>query len=217
MLVCHRRSYLLRCLPFFPRWFGAAGGAGRSRSRPGCLILLRAIPIRRRVHIGRKVCPTSTPRSLQVFLQTLDENLAARRARVRAYQDLLKSDERLRLIAHQPGSACLSQVVRVLPGPRGNDLSAHLVEALHSAGYEVQGSYVPIHLLACYRGWARQRLPYAERVWSDLIELPCEPEVSLTHVERIARIIRQVLGNCVISRVKGSRPMKAAVAKAGQK
>ena len=68
------------------------------------------------------------------LLQTLDENLAARRARVRAYQDLLKSDERLRLIAHQPGSACLSQVVRVLPGRRGNDLSAHLVEVLHSAG-----------------------------------------------------------------------------------
>ena len=151
------------------------------------------------------------------LLQTLDENLAARRARVRAYQDLLKSDERLRLIAHQPGSACLSQVVRVLPGRRGNDLSAHLVEALHSAGYEVQGSYVPIHLLACYQSWARQRLPYAERVWSDLIELPCEPEVSLTQVERIARITRQVLGNCANSTVKGCRRLNAAVAKAGQK
>ena len=151
------------------------------------------------------------------LLQTLDENLAARRARVRAYQDLLKSDERLRLIAHQPGSACLSQVVRVLPGRRGNDLSAHLVDVLHSAGFEVQGSYVPIHLLACYQSWARQRLPYAERVWSDLIELPCEPAVSLTQVERIARITRQVLGNCANSTVKGCRRLNAAVAKAGQK
>src|SRR4029434_6866605 len=61
------------------------------------------------------------------LLQTLDENITARRARVRAYQDLLGSDERLRLIAHQAGSACLSQVVRVLPGRRGNDLSVHLV------------------------------------------------------------------------------------------
>ena len=49
------------------------------------------------------------------LLQTLDENLAARRARVRAYQDLLKSDERLR--AHcppagfgvpEPGRSCLA-------------------------------------------------------------------------------------------------------------
>ena len=151
------------------------------------------------------------------LLQTLDENITARRARVRAYQDLLGSDERLRLIAHQAGSACLSQVVRVLPGRRGNDLSGHLVDVLHSAGYEVQGSYVPIHLLACYQSWARQRLPYAERVWSDLIELPCEPEVSFAHVERIARITRQVLGNCVISTFKGCRNLKVAVAKAGKK
>lgn len=151
------------------------------------------------------------------LLQTLDENITARRARVRAYQELLKSDERLRLVAHQPGSACLSQVVRVLPERRGNDLAAHLVEALHTAGYEVQGSYVPIHLLACYQSWARQRLPYAERVWSDLIELPCEAEVSFAHVERIARITRQVLGNGVMSTVKGSWRLKSAVAKAGQK
>jgi dTDP-4-amino-4,6-dideoxygalactose transaminase len=129
------------------------------------------------------------------LLKTLDENLAVRRARVRAYQDLLGSDERLKLVAHQPESACLSQVVRIFPGRRGNDLSAHLVEALHSAAYEVQGSYVPIHLLACYQSWARQRLPYAERVWSDLIELPCGAEVSTAHVERIAVIVKQVLSS----------------------
>jgi dTDP-4-amino-4,6-dideoxygalactose transaminase len=151
------------------------------------------------------------------LLQTLDENIAARRARVRAYQELLGSDERLRLIAHQPGSACLSQVVRLLRGRFGNDLSVHLVGALHSAGYEVQGSYVPIHLVACYQTWARQRLPYAERVWSDLIELPCEPEVSLVDVERIAGIVKQVMRNDVVATVKGCRGLKAAAAKVGQK
>jgi dTDP-4-amino-4,6-dideoxygalactose transaminase len=104
------------------------------------------------------------------LMQTLDENIAARRARVRAYQDLLGSDERLRLIPHRPGSACLSQVVRVFSRRCGDDASARLVEALHRAGYEVQGSYVPIHLLPYYQTWARQRLPHAERVWSDLIE-----------------------------------------------
>ena len=132
------------------------------------------------------------------LLQTLDENIAARRARVRAYQELLGADERLRLVSHQPGSACLSQVVRILPGSRGADLSAHLVEVLHNAGYEIQGSYVPIHLLPYYQSWARQRLPHAERVWSDLIELPCEPQVSFAHMERIAAIVKQVPRSSVL-------------------
>jgi len=140
------------------------------------------------------------------LLQTLDENIAARRVRVRAYQELLRSDERLRLVSHQPGSACLSQVVRVLPGRQGDDLSAHLVQALHSAGYEIQGSYVPIHLLPYYQTWAWQHPPHAERVWSDLIELPCEPKVSFTHVERIASIIKQVLKRGVLPAVMPANP-----------
>jgi dTDP-4-amino-4,6-dideoxygalactose transaminase len=125
------------------------------------------------------------------LLETLNKNILARQARVRAYQELLRSDERLRLIPHQPGSACLSQVVRIMPGRGDEDLAAPLVEALRCAGYEVQGSYVPIHLLPGYEEWHRQRLPHAERVWSDLIELPCGPEVSFAHVERIARVVKQ--------------------------
>jgi dTDP-4-amino-4,6-dideoxygalactose transaminase len=140
------------------------------------------------------------------LLQTLDENIAARRARVRAYQELLGSDEHLRLIPHRPGSACLSQVVLVLPGRRDEDLSAHLVEALHDAGYEVQGSYVPIHLIPGYEEWLRQRLPHAERVWSDLIELPCGPEVSLAHVEQIACVVKQALKRGVLPAVMPANP-----------
>jgi DegT/DnrJ/EryC1/StrS aminotransferase family len=133
------------------------------------------------------------------LLQTLHENIAARQARVRAYQELLGGDTRLTLIAHQPGSACLTQVVHVLPGSIGDDRSAQLIEALREAGYEVQGSYVPLHLLPHYEPWIRERLPHAERVWTDLIELPCEPEVSLGHVERIASIVKRILGKSVTS------------------
>ena len=127
------------------------------------------------------------------LLETLDENIAARRERVRAYQELLGAEKRLSLISHRSGSACLTQVVRVLPRRRDKDFSAHLIEVLRCAGYEVQGSYVPIHLLSSYEPWVRERLPHAERVWSDLIELPCEPGVSFAHVERIAAIVKQVL------------------------
>jgi dTDP-4-amino-4,6-dideoxygalactose transaminase len=127
------------------------------------------------------------------LIQTLDENIAARRARVKAYQELLGAEKRLALISHRSGSACLTQVVRVFSRRCGDDLSAHLIGALRRAGYEVQGSYVPIHLLPHYQRWARQRLPHAERAWSDLIELPCEPDVSFAHMERIASIVSRFL------------------------
>jgi hypothetical protein len=127
------------------------------------------------------------------LLETLDENIDARRARVRAYRELLGGETRLTLIPHRPGSPCLTQIVRVLPRHSGDDLSAHLIGALGRAGYEVQGSYVPIHLLPYSKTWVRKRLPRAERVWSDLIELPCEPEVSFVHVEGIAAIVKRVL------------------------
>ncbi|MGH7845150.1 MAG: DegT/DnrJ/EryC1/StrS family aminotransferase [Candidatus Binatia bacterium] len=127
------------------------------------------------------------------LMQTLPGNIAARRERVNAYQDLLGTEQRLTLIPHRAGSACLTQVIRVLPSRRGADPSTSLIEALCRAGYEAQGSYVPIHLLPSYEPWVRERLPYAERVWADLIELPCEPDVSLDEVERIAVIVKKVI------------------------
>lgn len=127
------------------------------------------------------------------LLDTLGENLAARRARVRVYQNLLGTEERLALIPHRRGSACLTQVVRVLPTNRNRDPASALVEALGAAGYEIQGSYVPIHLLGIFPGCVWDRLSYSERVWADLIELPCDPGVSLEDVGRIAAIVRRVV------------------------
>jgi len=124
------------------------------------------------------------------LMQTLSENIAARRARVDAYRELLGNEERLNLIPHQRGSACLTQVVRVLPKRRGEDSASEIVQALCSVGYEIQGSYVPIHLLSGYQHFVLEPLPYAEHVWADLIELPCEPDVSLDHVERIVAIVK---------------------------
>jgi len=153
------------------------------------------------------------------LLQTLDENIVARRERVRAYDDLLGSEERLRLVPHRPGSACLTQVIRVLPACRGDDLSAHLIEALHRAGYEVQGSYVPIHLLLLpyYQSWARQRLPHAERVWGDLIELPCGPEVSFVHVEKMACVIKQALSSAALPAVMPAQACPERVRRAASR
>ncbi len=127
------------------------------------------------------------------LVRSLRENVNARRERVRAYRELLSAERRLMLIPHDPGSACLTQVIRVLAGRRGSDLSATLIEVLAREGYEVQGSYVPIHLISAYESYVRDPLPNAERVWPDLVELPCEPDVSFDDVERITAIIKQTL------------------------
>jgi dTDP-4-amino-4,6-dideoxygalactose transaminase len=126
------------------------------------------------------------------LVERLEETITARRARVDAYRRLLGGDDRLQLIAHRTGSACLSQVVRVLPRGRGRDWASDIVAALGGVGYEIQGSYVPIHLLDGFRGCVWDRLPNAERVWADLIELPCEPSVDLDDVERIVAVAGKV-------------------------
>ncbi|MGH7930129.1 MAG: DegT/DnrJ/EryC1/StrS family aminotransferase [Candidatus Binatia bacterium] len=127
------------------------------------------------------------------LMVTLQENIRARRERVAAYQELLGGQERLQFIPHRNGSACLTQVMRISPLRRGDDAAARVIEGLGEAGYEVQGSYVPIHLLPGHERCKRGMLAHAENVWGDLIELPCEPEVELIHVERIAAIIKRWL------------------------
>jgi dTDP-4-amino-4,6-dideoxygalactose transaminase len=127
------------------------------------------------------------------LMRALDQNLSARRARVRAYRELLGSSARIDLISHRAGSACLTQVIRVLPNRCGDDAASRVITSLRAAGYEVQGSYVPIHLLSSFNACVWDRLPYAELLWPDLVELPCEPSVSLNDIERIAAIVKSTV------------------------
>jgi dTDP-4-amino-4,6-dideoxygalactose transaminase len=129
----------------------------------------------------------------RTLLQSLRENIAARRVRVRAYGELLGNEQSIELIPHRPGSACLTQVVRVLKSRRTEDRAVEVVDALGNAGYEVQGSYVPIHRLSHGSMSVWDNLSYADRVWPDLVELPCEPDVSLGQVERIATIVKATI------------------------
>ncbi len=131
----------------------------------------------------------------RTLMDSLPENLQARRARVQAYGQLLGDQAGLELIPHRPSSACLTQVVRVLSKRRSEDGAARVIQALGAAGCEVQGSYMPIHLLGSFSACVWDRLPYTERVWADLVEVPCEPTVSLADVERIASIVRSCAGN----------------------
>ena len=69
-------------------------------------------------------------------------------------------------------------------------MAVRVIEALGRAGYEVQGSYVPIHLLQNSAAVLWDPLPQTDRVWADLVELPCEPEISLASVKKIAAIVK---------------------------
>ncbi len=127
------------------------------------------------------------------LLQTLHKNITARRERIRVYRELLGDEERLALMRHRPGSACLTQIVRILPGGRGRDVASEIIEALAVDGYEIHGSYVPIHLLGNSLRCVWDCLPHSTRVWPDLIELPCGPNVGLHQVEQIAAIVKATI------------------------
>jgi dTDP-4-amino-4,6-dideoxygalactose transaminase len=127
------------------------------------------------------------------LMQSLHRNIEARRARVRAYCELLANEEGLELIMHRPGSACLTQIIRIARGRRSEDLAIAVADALGRAGYEVQGSYVPIHRLTHASMCLWDNLPHVDRLWPDLVELPCEPNVTLDQIEQIAGIVKAVI------------------------
>jgi dTDP-4-amino-4,6-dideoxygalactose transaminase len=75
----------------------------------------------------------------------------------------------------------------------GGGAAPRVITALRSAGYEVERSYIPLHLRAEPELAKPGALPLTERLWSRLVELPCEPSVPLSDVARICDIVRDTL------------------------
>jgi dTDP-4-amino-4,6-dideoxygalactose transaminase len=86
----------------------------------------------------------------------------------------------------------LTQLIRVSRTRSGEDLALAVTQALRDAGYEVGGSYVPIHRLRGNSDCVWDDLRRTDRIWADLVELPCEPDVRLDDVERIVAIVKTV-------------------------
>lgn len=127
------------------------------------------------------------------LLDTLAKNIHARRERAFTYQELLADDHRLTFIPHGLGSACLTQVIEIKSRVGGDATARDIINTLRRRGYEVSDSYTPLHLFPEYRKFARSPLKNAERIWNNLIEVPCEPSVSLDAVANISSIIRECL------------------------
>jgi dTDP-4-amino-4,6-dideoxygalactose transaminase len=141
----------------------------------------------------RELMPNLNAAVAVTLMKTLGANVAARRARAAYYRELLERMPGVELVAHRIGSACLAQIVRIRSRRRGQERSAALIKALRDSGHEVQGSYIPIHLLSPYQQYHCGPLHYVESVWSDLIELPCEPDVRFDDVTRISAVIKRVV------------------------
>lgn len=164
------------------------------------------LPLERALAGGDSRCPDTPAKAYRketmanlnaavarTLMQILRENIDARRVRMQLYRELLGDVGGLELIAHCPGSVALAQVVRIAARRRSHDPALAVVNVLANAGYEVQGSYVPVHQLANCSMCVWDRLPYVDRVWADLIELPCGPGVALERVEQIAEIVKGTL------------------------
>jgi dTDP-4-amino-4,6-dideoxygalactose transaminase len=180
---------LRRCLSTliwnrWPHWLASLAKLRGSRSDPTAMPL----PYRREAMANVYAAVAVT------LMKRLTEHITARRERVRVYQELLGHNDSLELIPHRFGSACLTQVVRVLPRKRSRDIATDVVNALAAEGFKVQGSYVPLHLIPGLSACVWDRLPHADRIWSDLIELPCEPSVGLNDLAQIATVVAAVAG-----------------------
>jgi dTDP-4-amino-4,6-dideoxygalactose transaminase len=127
------------------------------------------------------------------LVETLEQNIAARRERAALYRKILTGIPRVSLVAHKVGSACLTQVVKIEPIGRDTEGADAILDHLRHDGYEVKGSYIPLHCFPEYSEFVPKCPHYADRVWPHLIELPCEPDVPLQEVERIASLIRSNL------------------------
>ena len=125
------------------------------------------------------------------LLDTLDANLAARRARVDAYRAHLGNGTAFSLLPHEEGSACLTQLISF---HGGESAALDTVHTLRNAGYETYRSYRPLHLLPAHARYARGTLANADRLWSTLLELPCEPTVKMEDVRRIAGLVKATAG-----------------------
>jgi perosamine synthetase len=129
-------------------------------------------------------------------LEHLDEMLAGR-ARVAArYREALAGIEGLGLPCPDQGAARRGWFVFVVQLPRGADRD-DVVRGLEERGVASKPYFPAIHLMSYYRetfGYREGQFPVCEDVAARSIALPFFPQMSDGQVERVAEVLRQVLG-----------------------
>ncbi len=125
------------------------------------------------------------------LLEKIEENIRLRHERAQLYEEILGTNERIRLIPHQQGSTCLSQVAYVKTS--NIDVIPKLLQTLKGHGFEISRSYTPLHLQASFKKYVRTPLTNVDQIWPFLFELPCEPNVRLKDIRQLCSIVLEAM------------------------
>jgi dTDP-4-amino-4,6-dideoxygalactose transaminase len=101
--------------------------------------------------------------------------------------------DRVDLVHHREGSACLCQVLRVNPAADGDNVD-RLRLALAREGYEVTRSYKPLRM-SCSALTKGPPTSVLDSQWKNLLELPTEPSLRLGDLTRICDTVRKELAS----------------------
>jgi len=129
-------------------------------------------------------------------LERLDSLLAGRARVADAYGAVLDGIEGLELPCPEVGRVRRGWFVYVVQLPRGLDRD-DVVRALAGRGVPSKPYFPAVHLMSYYRerfGHREGQFPVCEDVAARSIALPFFPEMTESQVERVAEVLRDVLG-----------------------
>lgn len=122
------------------------------------------------------------------LIETLNENVTKRRARVGIYQKNLKGKSGLSLLVHRPGSACLNQPLILNKDQHG---IAAIQEAMARHGYEIGDGYLPLHRMGSFKKFASVPTPHSDDIFQRVLELPSEPTIALEEIRRLCSLLNE--------------------------
>jgi perosamine synthetase len=129
-------------------------------------------------------------------LERLDSLLAGRSRVAGLYGAVLEGIEGLQLPCPEVGRVRRGWFVYVVQLPRGFDRDG-IVRALAGRGVPSKPYFPAVHLMSYYRerfGHREGEFPVCEDVAARSIALPFFPEMTQSQVERVAEVLRDVLG-----------------------
>ena len=129
-------------------------------------------------------------------LDRLDDMLAGRARAAAGYRAALAGIEGLELPCEDSGGDRRGWFVFVVQLPRGTDRDA-TIRAMRERGVQSKPYLPAIHLMTYYRetfGHRAGEFPVCEDVAARSVALPFFPELSEGQIERVATVLREVLG-----------------------
>ena len=135
-------------------------------------------------------------------LERLDQWCAKRRELVDHYFAILKNDALCVLPAKahagEPEGHSWNMFCVLLPLEKIALTRKQFIDAMAKCGIGIGISYEAMHLSTLFRslGHGEGEFPHAERIARETVTLPLFPAMTLGDVERVCRVLTEVLGAC---------------------